>query len=139
MGARGPAPKPLRLKMLNGSAEHHPERIPKHPAQPLDRAPAMPTDMAPADQAVWRDTLAAQAPGVILAAHGPVLRIFCEAVVRYQAAVALLGTGLVGRGTRGQELVRHPLLGIVRGEADLIRLYARELGLTPSAVATLSG
>src|SRR5574340_371789 len=96
MGARGPAPKPLRLKMLNGSAEHHPERTPRHPAQPLDRAPAMPPDMSPAAQAVRRTTLEAQAPGVIVAAHGPVLRIFCEAVVRYvEAQTALAGSGLL--------------------------------------------
>jgi len=136
MGARGPAPKPLALKILNGSAAHDPQRVNKNPAQPAPHPPVMPADLAPAVQAVWERVLAEQAPGIIRAAHTDVLRVYVEAVVRHEQAVALLaGSGLLIRGSRGQELARNPLLAIVRAEADTIRLYARELGLTPSSVS----
>jgi len=136
MGSRGPAPKPLALKMLNGSAAHHPERTNRNPAQPGPHPPETPADLSAAAQAVWERTLREQAPGIILAAHTDSLRVYCEAVVRHEQAVALLsGSGLLIRGSRGQELVRNPLLAIVHAEADTIRLYARELGLTPSSVS----
>ncbi|MBF6604225.1 MAG: P27 family phage terminase small subunit [Chloroflexi bacterium] len=139
MGARGPAPKPLALKMLNGSAAHHPERTNPNPAQPAPHPPELPADLSPAARAVWERTLREQAPGIILAAHTDILEVYVEAVVRHKAAVTLLsGSGLLIRGSRGQELVRNPLLAIVHAEADTIRLYARELGLTPSSVSAFS-
>lgn len=137
MGARGPAPKPLALKLLNGSAEHHPERVPKNPAQPVDQPPAMPPDLAPEAQAVWRETLATQAPGVILAAHGPTLRVYCETVVAYvHARHLLLDTGVLVKGRTG--LAKSPLHQVVRDNADLLRLFGKELGLTPSSIGALS-
>ncbi|MBF6605923.1 MAG: P27 family phage terminase small subunit [Chloroflexi bacterium] len=143
MGARGPAPKPLALKILNGSAAHDPQRMPRNPAQPAQVAPELPPDLSPRARDLWHETLAQQAPGVILAAHGPSLRAYVEAVARYEeAAVLLAGSGPLvradGRGARRGELVKNPLVSIVRGEADLIRVFARELGLTPSSVSAFS-
>jgi P27 family predicted phage terminase small subunit len=77
-----------------------------------------------------------QAPGVILAAHADVLRVYCECVARYGAWSRLLAqSGPLIRGARGGELVRNPLAGMVRDQADQVRMLARELGLTPSALA----
>jgi len=139
MGARGPAPKPLPLKILSGSAKQHPERIPKNPAQPVDQDPVMPEDLSPEARVIWRRVLATQAPGVIRAAHTDTLRIYCETVVRYVRTQKLLAdTGELVKGKNGT-LVRSPLTQIVRDAADQARLYARELGLTPSSVSTMSG
>jgi P27 family predicted phage terminase small subunit len=80
------------------------------------------------------------ATGVITAADHDALRCYCEAVARYeQAARLLVSSGPLVRGARSGELVKNPLHQIVRDNADLIRLYARELGLTPSARSGLTG
>ncbi|MFI5040454.1 MAG: P27 family phage terminase small subunit [Acidimicrobiales bacterium] len=137
MGARGPAPTPLKLKVLNGSAAHDPQRIRKNPARPADRPPKMPAGMARRAQEVWRATLRDQAPGIILAVHAPSLRIYCEAVARYEeSAVLLASSGPLIRGARRGDLVRNPVTQVCRDNADLVRLFARELGLTPSSVSS---
>jgi P27 family predicted phage terminase small subunit len=88
---------------------------------------------------VWDHVLAHQAPGVIVAVDAFGLRIYCEAVVRYvEAAKLLADTGLLIRGSRGRELVRNPLHSIMRDNADMVRLWASELGLTPGARASLN-
>ena len=140
MATIGRPPKPIALKVLNGSAAHDPQRVNKNPAQPAQVAPVLPPGMSPRARDLWHATLAQQAPGVILAAHRPSLRAYVEATARYEeAAVLLAGSGPLvradGRGARRGELVKNPLVSIVRGEADLIRVFARELGLTPSSVS----
>jgi P27 family predicted phage terminase small subunit len=82
------------------------------------------------------------ATGVITGADHDVLRLLCEAIGRYHHAAGLLAqTGPIitaaGRGARRGELVKSPLVQIVRDEAALIRSLARELGLTPAARAGL--
>jgi len=65
-----------------------------------------------------------------------VLRCYCEAVTRYAVAQRLYvasGPLLKDRG----HLAKNPLHQVVRENADAIRLFARELGLTPSARAGL--
>jgi P27 family predicted phage terminase small subunit len=80
--------------------------------------------------------------GVISAVDADVLRAYCEAVSRYiYAAMTLESAGplVVARGTgaRRGELVKNPLHQVVRDEALLLRAFARELGLTPTARADL--
>jgi len=75
--------------------------------------------------------------GVITRVDTDALRCYCEAVARYAEASRLLAqTGLLVRGQHG-ELVKSPLHQILRDHRDAIRLFARELGLTPSARAGL--
>jgi phage terminase small subunit len=45
----------------------------------------------------------------------------------------LESTGPLVRGARGNELVRSPLHQVVRDNAMLIRLFAKDLGFLPSA------
>jgi len=133
VGRRGPAPTPSRLKALRG--ESRPSRLNPDEPQPPAWAPAMPRDLAPGAQAVWQRVIETQAPGVILAAHADVLRLYCDAVVRYtDYAARLARSGPLIRGARGQELVRNPLVAMVRDAADQVRVLARELGLTPSSL-----
>jgi P27 family predicted phage terminase small subunit len=96
----------------------------------------MPDDLSEAAKAVWKRTLASQAEGVILAAHADILRLYAEAVVRYQDLQARLAkSGPLLRGARGTEVVKNPLVAMVRDEANLVRNLARELGLTPSSLS----
>ena len=134
MGRRGPAPLPTRVKLLHG--ETRPSRLNLDEPDPPANAPVMPADLSPAAQAVWERVLRDQAPGVILAAHADVLRLYCEAVVRYGIPRHVLGkSGPLLRGARGTEVVRNPLVAMVRDTGDQVRVLARELGLTPSSLS----
>ncbi|MEX1173512.1 MAG: phage terminase small subunit P27 family [Chloroflexota bacterium] len=132
MGRRGPAPTPTKVKMLRG--ETRPSRLNHREPMPSPDVPKMPADMDPEAKVVWRRVLRdMRHTGVIRAADTDVLRAYCEGVARYQHAARLLGqSGPLVRGQRG-ELVKNPLHQVVRDNADEIRQFARELGLSPSA------
>lgn len=87
---------------------------------------------------MWRRVLRDQAPGVIKAAHRDVLRAYCEALAHYNEAVRLYAASgpLI---PQGDTFITNPLHRIVRDNRDQVRLFARELGLTPSALSGLRG
>lgn len=89
---------------------------------------------------VWDRMLADfGATGVLTGVDADVLRVYCEAVVRYEVAARLLeASGPLVKGARSGELVKNPLHQVVRDNADLVRMFARELGFTPSARSALS-
>ena len=105
----------------------------------------MPLDIGPVAKTVWRRVLREMgATGVITAVDADVLRVYCESVARYLYAVGMLEASgpLItagGTGARRGELVKNPLHQIVRDNALLLRAFARDLGLTPSARAGLTG
>ena len=69
---------------------------------------------------------------VVRAADTDVLRAYCEAVSRYaQAARLYAQSGPIVK--RDGNLVKNPLHQVARDNADEIRQFARELGLSPSA------
>lgn len=133
MGRRGPTPTPNAIKLRQG--ETRPSRI--NQLEPLPRlaSPQMPRGMDEAAQRVWRRVLREmRGSDVILAADADVLRCYCEAVSRYAAAAELYARSSPLLSRDG-ELVKNPLHQVVRDNADAIRLFARELGLSPSARA----
>lgn len=135
MGARGPAPTPTRVKLARG--ESRPSRLNRREPNPPTGLPPVPRDLDPAARSVWRRVTRAMPIGVITRADTDVLRCFADAVARYVEASRLLSqTGLLVRGQHG-ELVKSPLHQIARDHRDAVRLFARELGLTPSARAGL--
>lgn len=136
MGRRGPAREPTALRLLKG--ETAPSRVNRAAPQPRSTTPVMPSDMTDAANVVWRRVMKEQAPGVILSVDRDGLRIYCEAVARYEESSRLLATSQpLVRGQTGL-LVRNPLHQIVRDNADMVKLWARELGLTPAARASLT-
>lgn len=139
MGRRGPAPIPTALRILAG--ETRPSRINRDEPKPTPGHPRMPVDMSAEGKRVWRRVMRDYgATGVLTPADADVLRCYCEAVVRYAGAARQIEqTGPLVRGARQGELVKNPLHQIVRENADLVRSFAREMGLTPAARANLSG
>jgi P27 family predicted phage terminase small subunit len=133
MGRRGPAPSPTRLKVLRG--ETRPSRVNYREPKPTPGLPERPPDLAPGAEAAWERVVAELAPtGVLTGADRDVLRTYVEAVARYeQAAAAYAASGPLIRGARAGELIKNPLHQIVRDNAQLVLVLARELGLTPSA------
>lgn len=137
MGKRGPAPMPTKLKVLHG--ERRKTRLNRSEPEPKAKLPTMPTGMSDAAQAVWKHVVADFGhTGVITAVDGEALRAYCDAVARYQHAAEMLDkSGPLVRGARHGDLVKNPLHQVMRDNADLMRQFARELGLTPSARTNL--
>ena len=140
MGRRGPPPTPTKLKLLRGNPGKRP--INRQEPTPAANLPVRPDGMSEASQAVWDRILRDYGQtGVLTGVDAAGLRIFCEAVVRYEyAATRLEQSGPLVRGAerRGGELVKNPLHQIVRDNADLVRAFARELGFTPAARSALT-
>lgn len=135
MGKRGPAPTPAKLKLLRGNPGRRP--IPEVPEP--SGFPLRPDGMSEAAQALWERVIRDyEATGVLTGVDADALRVYCEAVVRYEHAAQLLEeSGPLVRGVRQGDLVKNPLHQVVRDNADLIRAFARELGFTPAARSSL--
>lgn len=133
MGERGPQKMPTSLKLLRGETRE--SRLNRRAPKPVGPGPTMPADMSPEAKAVWRrQTKAMALSGILTVVDTDSLRAYCEAVARYTKAAKLLEeSGPLVRGMRGAELVRNPLHQVVRDNAILIRLFARELGFVPGA------
>jgi P27 family predicted phage terminase small subunit len=137
MGRRGPRPAPVELKLLRG--ETRPSRVNYRAPKPLRNLPTKPANLTAGAEPTWDLVIGELGPtGVLTAVDGLVLRILAEAAARYESAsTALAASGPLIRGARGGELIRNPLHQIVRDNATLVLLLARELGATPSARAGL--
>jgi P27 family predicted phage terminase small subunit len=128
---------PTELKLLHG--ERRPSRLNRN-APKAGNVPVMPAGMSAPAQAIWNRIIGDYShTGVLTSVDTHALRVFCEAVVRYEHAAAMLEqSGPLVRGARRGDLVKNPLHQVVRDDADLIRAFARELGFTPSARSALT-
>lgn len=128
---------PTKLKLLHG--ERRKSRLNRSEPAPAPGLPVMPLGLSEAAQQVWQGVIRDfGSTGVITAVDGEALRAYCDAVARYQHAAEMLDkSGPLVRGARSGELVKNPLHQVVRDNADLMRQFARELGLTPSARTAL--
>ena len=130
MGRRGPAPKPTALRLVDGSRRRrdHDEPVPA-PALPV-----CPEGYGEAVAAVFdRIVTELVVMGTAAAADRDSLACLAAAVVNHRRASELLaGTQVIVRGARG-DIVRNPALAVQRDSAVLIRAFAQEFGLTPSA------
>ncbi len=138
MGRRGPSKTPTGVKLAQG--ETRPSRVNFLEPTPRRAMPRMPKDMDDRAKAVWRHVVREMAQTEILtAADADVLRCYCEAVSQYQTAMRMLvSSSPLVRGARSGDLIKNPLHQIVRESRDAVRLFARELGLSPSARAGLN-
>jgi P27 family predicted phage terminase small subunit len=93
-----------------------------------------PYALSPDAREVWDFTLA-QLRGMRLAhaSDRDALVCYCEAVVTHRKATAGLAAGLLLRTSNGRAYMRNPLIATQRDSAALVRILAREFGLTPSA------
>ena len=130
MGQRGPAARPTALKVVAGERR---DRI--NTAEPVVPpgeviAPDWLSDDARREWDRLAPTLIRM--GVLTSIDRDALAVYCEAVAHYEQAVTLVDkSAVLIRGTRG--LVKNPAMQVARDQAAIIRAYARELGLTPSA------
>lgn len=132
MGKRGPRKRPTHLAVLNGE---RPDRI-NHDEPPApDGLPEPPYDMTEEAAEVWTYTVEQlRRMGIVSTADRDALVCYCEAVVTHREATRKLrASGVIIRNPRNQTYQRNPLVAMQRDAAVIIRAYAQEFGLTPSA------
>lgn len=136
MGKRGPAPKPTALRILDG--DRNKKRINTDEPRARVGLPVCPDEVSNDVRQVWDYTLRELSiMGIAYAADRDALLCFCEAVVTHRRACAVLAqTAILVKGLHGN-MVRNPALQIQRDAAAVIRAFAQEFGLTPSARSTI--
>ncbi|WP_103353619.1 phage terminase small subunit P27 family [Amycolatopsis sp. CA-128772] len=131
MARPGRAPKPTALKLLDGTRA---DRINQHEPLPRGLPPAAPAGLADDVRDVWDYTVRElDSMGIAFAADRDALVCYCEAVVTHRRASELLAVSdVLVTGLHGGQ-VRNPALQVQRDAAAVVRGYAQEFGLTPSA------
>jgi P27 family predicted phage terminase small subunit len=137
MGKRGPRPAPTQLKLLKGTRA---DRINDDEPAPRPSAPIKDKWLSDDVSEVWDRVVGElEAMDLAFASDSDVIRCYCEAVVQHARASDLLATtGVLVEGALGGQ-VRNPALQIQRDQAQLIRSFAQELGLTPAARTSIRG
>lgn len=133
MGERGPRPRPVPLKVLQGE---RPDRMPRTAAEPptSSEAPLPPEHLS----AIAVDTWNRLAPtlfraGLLTEWDIESFALGCEAYAKWRRAMELANqSDVLIRGYRNV-LTKNPALQVARDNAELVLRWAREFGLTPSA------
>lgn len=139
---RGRKPKPTALKILQGNAGKR--EINGDEPQPSSELPSCPGWLAGEAKAEWRRVaLELHECGVLTLIDRAVLAAYCQAWARWAQAEKLLEEkGLIVEVYKedpdsGQfflvQVRERPEVGISRKYGTLMRSYASELGLSPSA------
>lgn len=136
MGKRGPAKKPTNLALIHGDRA---SRINQDAPEPDDAALVAPETLSPDAVDIWNYTVARlEGMSIATAADRDALACYCEAVVAHREATAEVESrGLLVPGAMGG-LVKNPAVAMQRDAAVLVRTFAREFGLTPSARSDIS-
>lgn len=134
MGKRGPQPTPTNLRVLRGGKRK------------LNKDEPVPTasDVSPPDWLreeaveVWNRLAPDLKRKKILTAWDvDAFAVFCDAVVQHREATKFVtNAGVMVRG-RKEAAVKNPALQVVRDSAQVIRAFAQEFGLTPSARSSI--
>lgn len=142
MGRRGPARRPTALRLVEGA---RPDKVNQDEPQPLPVEPDAPEEWTELGEAseqlqVWNRVVdQLRDMGILFAADTDSLVAYVEAVVIHREASRQLShpdATLTVLGAQGNQ-VKNPLLQIQRDAAAVIRAFAREFGLTPSARASV--
>ena len=130
MGLRGPAPKPTKLRQLEGN----PGRLPINENEPEPEPGADPPDWLPvAAREEWRRLAPVlEACGLLTKADGNVFAAYCDAVVNFATlsqAVAELDS-LVMKDNYGRRPAAE--ISAQRNYAELVLKLGAKLGLSPA-------
>lgn len=131
MGRRGPAPKPTALRLIDGDKE---SRINRDEPVPRSGPLTCPDDTPEDVRDIFDYTLAElEHMGIDAPADRDSLLCYCWAVANHRKASAVVAkSAILVKGLHGN-WVRNPAL-IEQGKAAaVIRAFAQEFGLTPSA------
>ncbi len=130
---RGQKPTPKALRLLRGN----PSKRPISQSEPdgvgdLWRPPSY---MNAAQRRVW-DSVIGRAPW-LTGTDTEIVEAFVNAVVEYRRAVVEVQKGGQVVETKQGNAIVNPYLGIQNRQADLVRKFGGELGLSPASRAAL--
>jgi P27 family predicted phage terminase small subunit len=132
MGARGPAPKPTQLRVLEGNPSNRP--LPKGEVMPEATMPEMPTGMSPVAIAHWKK----QGPklhrlGLLTEIDGDAFGKLCDLEAQYAKARGIINRKGLTFTTPAGYIQQRPEVGVMnRCWTELLRYYAH-FGQTPSS------
>lgn len=139
MGARGPAPKPTNLKLVQGTISRG-QAARKNEPKPKVEAPQPPADMSPEARAEWdRVVPDLLRLGVLTRIDRAALVAYCECwslfwrsklVVDEEGATFTTEKGYVGQ---------RPEVSIANKALSQMRAYLIQFGLTPSSRSRVEG
>lgn len=137
MGARGPAPRPAALKLLNGTGPGRDSggRVVEPPPNFHREAPQPPSWLSREARAEWRRVV----PGlerldIVKSEDRAALTVYCETWARYVEAVRMYrAEGMVVTNPDSGRRHAHPAVSIANAAAAQFLRYAQEFGLTASA------
>jgi len=131
MGARGPAPKPVELKILEGNPGKR--RLNHDRPQPTATPPAVPAWLPPEAKAEWFRVLPELVRlKLVTVVDAAALAGYCLAWAQLQEAQAALESGLTMTLPSGYTQQR-PEVSIVHKCLALIKTFSAEFGFTPSS------
>jgi len=136
MGKRGPAPKPTVLKLIDGTQR---DRINFDEPIAASELPECPEGASDDVREIWDYTVHHLA--IMHLAKAPdrdALFCYCTAVVNHRKASAVMASSpILIKGIMGG-LVRNPALTVQYHNAHIVRQFAQEFGLTPSARSAIT-
>lgn len=135
MGQRGPAKRPTQLALLHGEKK---SRVNLDEPVPTAGEPVPPYELSDEAQEVWDYTVEQlRAMRTLTPADRDLLVAFAEAVVTHRSITRELAMPETSRplvlNAKGDAYVKNPLIAMHRDSATLVRILAREFGLSPSA------
>ena len=144
VGKRGPAPKPTKLKLLEGNPSRRPLNASEPEPELLDGAPEPPEMLLPEAAAEWRRV----APelcriGLLSVLDLVPLAAYCQSYAHWLEAerwIAENGTTVVLRDKDGRVkyIQQVPQMAIAKTALDKIRVFAAQFGMTPSSRSEVS-
>lgn len=132
MGARGPAPKPTVLKLLQGNPGH--QKLSRREPKPRLLTPKAPTHLDPRAKAYWDELVPEleRIPGLLTAVDGAALTLLSQAWAESQQADLIIQELGLTVETKMGTLAR-PEVRIRDTASKRFRALAAEFGLTPSS------
>jgi P27 family predicted phage terminase small subunit len=137
MGKRGPSPKPTPIRVLEGNPSRRP--INENEPKPTDGIPPMPPHLDRRARVVWRQIVPELSRlGLLTVVDGEALAAYCTAAsMAYNARKVLKEKGMTFKTPSGY-LQQRPEVSILNKAMHVIKAFAQEFGLTPSARTRLS-
>lgn len=137
MGRRGPAPKPTRLRLIEGNPSKRP--LNRNEPKPRPVRPPCPRWLNAEAHREWRRIVPElEVLGLLTMVDRAVLAGYCQAYARWrQAEEAIERYGMIGKTESGY-VHQLPYVSIAQKSLQLMKNLASEFGLTPAARSRIS-
>lgn len=137
MGRRGPAPKPTRLRLIEGNPSKRP--LNRNEPKPRPVPPPCPRWLNQEAKREWRRIVPElDVLGLLTVVDRAALAGYCQAYARWrQAEEAIEKYGMIGKTESGY-VQQLPHVSIAQKSLQILKGFAQEFGLTPSSRSRMS-